>query len=92
MYIKYTLVNVANLLYLPSTWGNSVSVTIPFAIEALSLGFGFSLGFLHGSDNWLAILEVSLLSLALLETSGLINHQQLMLLFDSYIRDLKHRE
>jgi hypothetical protein len=63
------------------------SVTIPLAIEALSLGFGFSLGFLHRSGNWLAILEVSLLSLAHIETSGLINHQHLMLLFDSYIRE-----
>ena len=48
---------------------------------ALSLGFGFNLRFLHWSGNWLAILEVSLISLALLETSGLINHKHLMLLF-----------
>ena len=40
--------------------------------EALSLGFGFNLGFLYWSSNWFAIHEVSLLALALLETSGLI--------------------
>ena len=47
-------------------------VTVPLTIEALSLGFGFNLGFLHWSGNWFAIHEVSLLALALLETSGLI--------------------
>ena len=47
-------------------------VTVPFTIEALSLGFGFNLGFLYWSGNWFAIHEVSLLALALLETSGLV--------------------
>ena len=43
------------------------------AIEALSLRFGSSLAFLHGSGNCLAILlEVPFLSLAFLETSGLV--------------------
>ena len=32
----------------------------------------FNLGFLHWSGNWFAIHEVSLLALALLETSGLV--------------------
>ena len=45
-------------------------MTVPLTIEALSLGFGFNLGFLHWSGNWFAIHEVSLL--ALLETSGLV--------------------
>jgi hypothetical protein len=47
-------------------------VTVPLTIEALSLGFGFNLGFLHWSDNWFAIHEASLLALALLETSSLV--------------------
>jgi hypothetical protein len=68
-------------------------VTFPFAMGALSLGFGSGFGFLRGSNNCFAILlEVPLLSLALLKTSGLINHQHLMLLLDFYIRGLKHRE
>ena len=36
--------------------------------------------------------EVSLFALALLETSGFTNHQQLMLLLDFYFRGVKHRE
>ena len=54
----------------------------------------FSFGFLHGSDNLLVILlEVPLLSLCpLLETSGLVNHQHLMLFHDFYLRRLQHRE
>src|SRR3990170_182427 len=55
-------------------------VIFPLAMGALSLGFGFNLGFLHGSSNCFAVLlEVPLLSLALCETSDLINHQHLML-------------
>ena len=67
-------------------------MTVPLTIEALSLGFRFNLGFLHWSGNWLAIHEVSLLALVLLETSGLVNHQHLMILLDFYLRDLKHRK
>ena len=47
-------------------------MVVPLITEALSLGFGFNLGFLHWSGNWFAIHEVSLLVLALLETSGLV--------------------
>ena len=55
-------------------------VIFPFAMGALSLGFGFNLGFLRVSSNCFAVLlEVPLLSLALRETSDLINHQHLML-------------
>ena len=63
-------------------------VTISFAVEALSLKFGSTFGLLHGSGNLLAILlEVPFLSLALfLETSGLVNHQHLMLFLDLYLR------
>ena len=80
MYIKYTYVHFAILLIRQSLGVVLLPVTIPLAIEALSLRFGSSLGLLHGSGNWLAILlEVPFLSLALLlETSGLVNHQHLM--------------
>ena len=47
-------------------------MVVPLITKALSLGFGFNLGFLHLIGNWFAIHEVSLLALALLETSGLV--------------------
>ena len=64
-------------------------VTISFAVEALSFRLGSSFGLLHGSGNLLAILlEVPFLSLALLlETSGLVNHQHLMLFLISTFAD-----
>ena len=67
-------------------------MTVPLITEALSLRFGFNLGFLHWSGNWFAIHEVSLLALALLETSGLVDHQHLMLLLDFYLRSFQHCE
>ena len=71
MYIKYTFVDVAILLIYQVFGVVPLSVVIPLRIEALSLGFGFNLGFLHWSGNCFAILEVLLLALARLETSGL---------------------
>ena len=64
-------------------------VTSPFAVEALSFRLGSSFGLLHGSGNLLTILlEVPFLSLALLlETSGLVNHQHLMLFLISTFAD-----
>ena len=69
-------------------------MTIPFAVEALSFRLGSSFRLLPGSGNLFAILfEVPLLSLALfLETSGLVNHQHLMLFLDFYLRRFQHRE
>ena len=69
-------------------------MTISFAVEALSFRLRSSFGLPHGSSNLLAILlEVPLLSLALfLETSGLVNHQHLMLLLDFYLRSFEHCE
>ena len=69
-------------------------MTISFAVEALSFRLGSSFGLLHGSGNLLAILfKVPFLSLALLvETSGLVNHQHLMLLLDFYLRNFEHCE
>ena len=64
-------------------------VTSPFAVEALSSRLGSSFELLHGSGNLLAILlEVPFLSLApLVETSGLVNHQHLMLFLISTFVD-----
>ena len=64
-------------------------MTISFEVEALSFRLGSSFGLLHGSGNLLAILlEVPFLSLALLlETSGLVNHQHLMLFLISTFVD-----
>ena len=69
-------------------------MTIPLEVEALSFKFGSNFGLLHGSGNLLAILlEVPFISLArFLETSGLVNHQHLMLFLDCYLHGLKHCE
>ena len=81
MYIKYTFVHFAILLICQVSRVVPLLVTISFAVEALSFRLGSSFGLLHGSGNLLAILlEVPFLSIALLlETSGLVNHQHLML-------------
>ena len=81
MYIKYTFVHFAILLIHQVFGVVSLPVTIPFVVEALNFRLRASFGLLHGSDNLLAILlEVPFLSLALLlETSGLVNHQHLMI-------------
>ena len=81
MYIKYTFVHFSILLIRQVFGAVPLPVTISLAVEALSFGIGSNFGLLHGSGNLLAILlEVPFLSLALLlETSGLANHQHLML-------------
>ena len=90
MYIKYTFVHFTILLIRQILGAVLLLVTSPFAVEALSFRLGSSFGLLPGSGNLLAILlEVPLLSLALfLETSGLVNHQHLMLLLDFYLHSL----
>src|SRR6266566_629407 len=76
MYIKYTFVDIASLLISQVLGAIPLPVASPLAIEALSLRLGSSLRFLHGSGTLLAtLLEVSLLSLAFLETNGFIHHQ-----------------
>ena len=87
MYIKYTFVHFAILLIRPVFGAVPFPVTICFAVEALSFRLGSIFGLLHGGGNFLAILiEVHLLSLALfLQTSGLVNHQHLMLFLDFYL-------
>src|SRR3990170_5407653 len=82
MYIKYTFLHFAILLIRQVFGAVPLPVTIPFAVEALGFRLGSSFGLLPGSGNLLAILlKVPFLSLAFfLKTSGLVNHQHLMLL------------
>ena len=89
MYIKYTFVHFAILLIRQLSRAVPPPVTISFAVESLNFRLGCSLGLLHGSGNLLAIRrEVPFLSLALLlETSGLVNHQHLMLFLISTFAD-----
>ena len=94
MYITYTFVHLAILLIRQIIGAVPLLVTNPFAVEALSFRLGSSFGLLPGSGNLLAILlELPFLSLALfLETSGLVNHQHLMLFLDFYLRSFEHYE
>ena len=65
-------------------------MTVPL-IEALRLGFGF-LGFFTGAATGLPFMKFPFLPLPFFETSGLVNHQHLMLLLDFYLYGLKHDE
>ena len=89
MYITYTFVHLAILLIRQILGAVPLPVTSLLAVEALSFRLRSSFGLLHGSGNLLAILlEVPFLSLALLlETSGLVNHQHLMLFLISTFVD-----
>ena len=89
MYIQYTFVHFAILLIRQVSRAVPLPVTISFLVEALSFRLGSSFRLLHGSGNLLAILlEVPFLALALLlETSGLVNHQHLMLFLISTFAD-----
>ena len=89
MYIKYTFVHFAILLIRQVSRAVPLLVTSPFAVKALSLRIRSRLGLLHLSSNLLAVLlEVPLLPFALfLETSGLVNHQHLMLFLISTFVD-----
>ena len=89
IYIKYTFFHFAILLIRQVSRAVPLPVTVSFAVEALSFRLGSSFGLLHGSGNLLAILpEVPFPSLALLlETSGLVNHQHLILFLISTFAD-----
>ena len=89
MYIIYTFVHFTILLIRQVFGAVPLLVTISFAVVALSFRLGSSFGLLHGSGNLLVILlEVPFLSLALLlETSGLVNHQHLILFLISTFAD-----
>ena len=65
-------------------------MTVPL-IEALRLGFGF-FGFFTGAATGLPFMKSPFLPLPFFETSGLVNHQHLMLLLDFYLYGLKHDE
>ena len=92
MYIQYTSIDLAILLIYQVS--RVVLLQCPFLSlqKHLVSGLGSSLGFFTGAASDLPFHEVPLLALALLETSGFTNHQQLMLLFDFYFRGVKHRE
>src|SRR3954470_9046241 len=87
MYIIYTFVHFAILLIRQVFGAVLLLVTISFAVEALSFRLRSNFGLLRGSENLLVILlEVPFLSLArFIETSGLVNHQHLMLFLDFYL-------
>ena len=89
MNIIYTFVHFAILLIRQVFGVVPLLVTIPFAVEALSFRLRSRFGLLHGSGKLPAILlEVPFLSPALLlETSGLVNHQHLMLFLISTFVD-----
>src|SRR3989337_3021203 len=93
MYIKYTF-HFAILLIRQILGAVPLPVTSPFAVEAHSLRLRSRLGLLHLSSDLLAVLlEVPLLPFALfLETSGLVNHQHLMLFLDFYLHRFHHHE
>ena len=92
MYIKYTFVPFAILLIRQVFGAVPLPVTISSAVESLSLRFRSSFGLLHGSDNlFVILLEVPFLSICpFLETSGLVNHQHLMLFLISTFADFNN--
>ena len=92
MYIQYTSVDLACLLIYQVS--RVVLLQWPFLLlqKHLVSGLSSTLGFFTRTTTVLPFHEVSLLALALLETSGFTNHQQLMLLLDFYFRGVKHRE
>ena len=92
MYIQYTSIDVASLLIYQVS--RVVLLQWPFLSlqKHLVSDLGSTLGFFTRAANDLMFHEVSLLALALLETSGFTNHQQLMLLLDFYFRGVKHPE
>ena len=89
MYIKCTFVHFAILLIRQILGAVPLPVTSLLVVEALSFRLRSRLGFLLLSSNlFVVLLEVPFLSLALLlETSGLVNHQHLMLFLISTFVD-----
>ena len=92
MYIQYTSIDLASLLIYQVSRVMLLQWLFPLLQKHLVSGLGFTLGFFTRAAADLPFHEVSLLALALLETSGFTNHQQLMLLLDFYFRGVKHRE
>ena len=92
MYIQYTSIDLASLLIYQVSRVILLQWLFPLLQKHLVSGLGFTLGFFTRAAADLPFHEVSLLALALLETSGFTNHQQLMLLLDFYFCGVKHRE
>ena len=92
MYIQYTSIDLASLLIYQVSRVILLQWLVPLLQKHLVSGLGSTLGFFTRAATDLPFHEVSLLALALLETSGFTNHQQLMLLLDFYFRGVKHRE
>ena len=92
MYIQYTSIDLASLLIYQVSRVILLQWLFPLLQKHLVSGLGSTLGFFTRAAAELPFHEVSLLALALLETSGFTNHQQLMLLLDFYFRGVKHRE
>ena len=92
MYIQYTSIDLASLLIYQVSRVMLLQWLFPLLQKHLVSGLGSTLGFFTRAAAKLPFHEVSLCSLALLETSGFTNHQQLMLLLDFYFRGVKHRE
>ena len=92
MYIQYTSVDLASLLIYQVSRVILLQWLFPLLQKHLVSGLGLTLGFFTRAVTVLPFHEVSLLALALLETSGFTNHQQLMLQLDFYFRGVKHRE
>ena len=92
MYIQYTSIDLASLLIYQVSRVMLLQWLFPLLQKHLVSGLGSTLGFFNGAAADLPFHEVSLLALALLDTSGFTNHQQLMFLLDFYFRDVKHRE
>ena len=92
MYIQYTSIDLASLLIYQVSRVILLQWLFPLLQKHLVSGLGSTLGFFTRAAAELPFHEVSLCSLALLETSGFTNHQQLMLLLDFYFRDVKQSE
>ena len=94
MYIQYTSIDLASLLIYQVSRVILLQWLFLFLQKHLVSGLGSTLGFFTRAAAELPFHEVSLfaLALALLETSGFTNHQQLMLLLDFYFCGVKHRE
>ena len=91
MYIQYTSIDLVSLLIYQVS--RVILLQWLFSLlQNLVSGLGSTLVFFIREAADLLFHEVSLLALALLETSGFTNHQQLMLLLDFYFHGVKHRE
>ena len=93
MYIIYTFVHLAILLIRQMFGAVPLLVTISFAVEALTFRLGSSFGLLGVATCFPFFSKFPFFPFALLlETSGLVNHQHLMLFLDFYLRRFQHNE